>query len=41
MQNHPHDSICGCSVDEVNREIEARFAKSLQVAEELYKTDFI
>ena len=37
MQNHPHDSICGCSVDEVNREIEARFAKSLQVAEELYK----
>ena len=37
MQNHPHDSICGCSVDEVNREIEARFHKSLQVAEELYK----
>jgi len=21
MQNHPHDSICGCSVDEVHREI--------------------
>ena len=37
MQNHPHDSICGCSVDEVNREIETRFHKSLQVAEELYK----
>ncbi len=23
MQNHPHDSICGCSVDQVNKEIEA------------------
>ena len=21
MQNHPHDSICGCSVDEVNEEM--------------------
>lgn len=37
MQNHPHDSICGCSVDEVNREMQTRFEKSLQVAEELYK----
>lgn len=26
MQNHPHDSICSCSVDEVNRGIEERFA---------------
>lgn len=36
MQNHPHDSICGCSVDEVNREMAARFAKSRQVADALY-----
>lgn len=33
MQNHPHDSICGCSVDEVHREMETRFAKSKHVAE--------
>lgn len=36
MQNHPHDSICGCSVDEVNREMKTRFDKSFQVAQELY-----
>ncbi|GIO42395.1 alpha-mannosidase [Paenibacillus apis] len=28
MQNHPHDSICGCSVDEVHREMVGRFDKS-------------
>jgi alpha-mannosidase len=33
MQNHPHDSICGCSVDEVHREMAVRFEKSRQVAE--------
>lgn len=32
MQNHPHDSICGCSVDEVYREMKTRFAKSMEVA---------
>lgn len=35
LQNHPHDSICGCSVDEVHREMMTRFAKSQQVAESL------
>lgn len=35
MQNHPHDSICNCSVDEVNREMKTRFDKSIQVAKEL------
>jgi alpha-mannosidase len=35
MQNHPHDSICGCSVDEVHREMMTRFEKSRQVAEAL------
>ncbi|MCQ6560762.1 alpha-mannosidase [Paenibacillus mendelii] len=35
MQNHPHDSICGCSVDEVHREMMSRFAKSQGVAETL------
>ncbi|GGC85125.1 glycosyl hydrolase [Thalassobacillus devorans] len=27
MQNHPHDSICGCSVDSVHREMATRFEK--------------
>jgi alpha-mannosidase len=35
MQNHPHDSICGCSVDEVHREMVSRFEKSMAVSEEL------
>lgn len=35
MQNHPHDSICGCSVDAVNREMKTRFDKSFQTAEVL------
>ncbi|CAG7644440.1 alpha-mannosidase [Paenibacillus allorhizosphaerae] len=35
MQNHPHDSICGCSVDEVHREMMTRFDKSHQVAEQV------
>ncbi len=26
MQNHPHDSICGCSIDIVHREMMTRFA---------------
>lgn len=33
MQNHPHDSICTCSVDEVTREMKLRFDKSKQVAD--------
>ncbi len=33
MQNHPHDSICGCSVDEVHREMVTRFEKSKHVTE--------
>ncbi|RAP75105.1 alpha-mannosidase [Paenibacillus montanisoli] len=32
MQNHPHDSICGCSVDEVYHEMKTRFEKSKGVA---------
>ncbi|MGO4545809.1 alpha-mannosidase [Paenibacillus sp. 2TAB23] len=35
MQNHPHDSICGCSVDEVHREMITRFDKSRHVAESI------
>ncbi len=31
MKNHPHDSICGCSVDEVHREMVSRFEKAYEV----------
>jgi mannosylglycerate hydrolase len=33
LQDHPHDSICGCSIDQVHRENAVRFAQSQQVAE--------
>lgn len=32
MQNHPHDSICCCSVDEIAEEMKLRFDKAMQVA---------
>jgi alpha-mannosidase len=32
LQNHPHDSICGCSVDQVHEENMVRFARAEQVA---------
>ncbi|MCR8642525.1 alpha-mannosidase [Paenibacillus sp. N1-5-1-14] len=35
MQNHPHDSICGCSVDEVHREMVTRFEKSRHMTEQI------
>jgi alpha-mannosidase len=35
LKNHPHDSICGCSVDQVHREMETRFSWSEQVAEQV------
>jgi len=35
MQNHPHDSICGCSIDEVHREMVTRFEKSRNITEEI------
>lgn len=35
MQNHPHDSICGCSVDEVHRGMVTRFENSRHVAEDI------
>lgn len=32
LKNHPHDSICGCSHDQVHREIEIRFDFAEQIA---------
>lgn len=37
LENHPHDSICGCSIDEVHREMEARFACVEQLETTLIK----
>jgi mannosylglycerate hydrolase len=33
LENQPHDSICGCSVDQVHREMMTRFDWSEQIAE--------
>jgi len=35
MENHPHDSICGCSIDQVHDEMKPRFDQVDQVAEEI------
>jgi alpha-mannosidase len=35
MENHPHDSICGCSVDQVHDEMEPRFDQADQIGEEI------
>jgi mannosylglycerate hydrolase len=32
LRNHPHDSICGCSVDEVHDDMGQRFRTVLQIA---------
>lgn len=33
LMNHPHDSICGCSIDEVHEDMKYRFAQCQQIAE--------
>ncbi|HIE38592.1 MAG TPA: hypothetical protein EYH30_10900 [Anaerolineales bacterium] len=35
LENHPHDSICGCSVDQVHREMATRFDWCEQLGEEV------
>ena len=31
IQNHPHDSICGCSIDQVHKEMMVRFDQAQQI----------
>jgi hypothetical protein len=31
LENHPHDSICGCSIDAVHEEMEVRFARASEI----------
>lgn len=33
LQNHPHDSICGCSLDQVHKDMEYRFDQARLIAE--------
>ena len=33
LQNHPHDSICGCSIDPVHREMMTRFEKLFELGQ--------
>jgi len=35
LENHPHDSICGCGVDQTHREMVIRFDWAEQMAEEI------
>jgi mannosylglycerate hydrolase len=39
LKNHPHDSICGCSTDEVHRDMEPRFAAAERTAREVVAAD--
>ena len=38
LQNHPHDSICGCSIDAVHEENMTRFARARQVGDAVVDT---
>lgn len=40
IQNHPHDDICGCSVDVVHREMLTRFAEVDQIASTVARNSF-
>jgi mannosylglycerate hydrolase len=37
MENHPHDSICGCSIDQVHEEMKPRFDQVDQIGEEIIR----
>jgi alpha-mannosidase/mannosylglycerate hydrolase len=33
LQNHPHDSICGCSIDQVHEDMKYRFSQCRRIAD--------
>lgn len=33
VQNHPHDSICGCSIDQVHKDMEYRFDQTKELCD--------
>ena len=40
LENHPHDSICGTSSDDVHREMMTRFARCAQMTDEIVQRAF-
>ena len=38
IQNHPHDSICGCSIDRVHEDMKYRFSQSQTIGERVTQT---
>jgi len=41
IKNHPHDSICGCSIDQVHEEMKTRFDWAEQIGTEIIKNALI
>ncbi|RAP75466.1 alpha-mannosidase [Paenibacillus montanisoli] len=41
LQNHPHDSICGCSIDQVHRDMIYRFDQSRLIAEHMLREQLL
>lgn len=41
IKNHPHDSICGCSIDQVHEEMRTRFDWAEQIGTEILKNALI
>jgi hypothetical protein len=39
LKNHPHDSICGCSTDEVHRDMIPRFDEAQRTAEQVIRRE--
>lgn len=40
IQNHPHDSICGCSIDQVHKDMEYRFDQVKEISN-VYEGDYL
>ena len=41
LQNHPHDSICGCSAEEVHKDVDMRFEHLRQVTNQITSTSVV
>jgi len=41
IKNHPHDSICGCSIDQVHDEMKTRFDWAEQIGDAVFKNSML
>lgn len=41
IQNHPHDSICGCSIHQVHQDMIYRFDQSRSISEQMIKEEML